>query len=482
MKINNKLRWILLALLPFFQHCKKDTTENSPVVNHPMVYMIDKPGRSEIIATCPPGEQMIGGGYSIPKWAENKTHQHIEKHDFSDDKLVYDEKATVCDMNQGPVFVEASYPSSKNTWTVIVYNPDPKADCYNSGQLIQVNCYCVTSSSLHLNMKILSLAPHLTNLEGASPKAIDNCTVPEGAVVTAGGFKLEPINDIDVGRWGYLPLWGSYPYVNQQNKAIGWTSEYYTTAPARPCIITTYVLYSAPTRLSNGGPAFPGLTSSVTPSPLIDGPVKINDVEKPIGFDQRIGEVTCDPGYFSAGGGFKIIYSGKSVYSAIAHSLPIVCNAEPYINGIRVPFSGWHSEMKEGYDVGSSNGWFSDEQSSVYTLQLKKLPNNIKVVITHPTDGIYLNDGILRRQIKFSGYAIDHDGSYIPNSNLQWEISGAPNGTGEIYKTSIDKNKGAYFDVTRNAERFDVKLTATSKDGERASAYIYLYYQNIVVN
>lgn len=478
---------LTIAIVALFVQCndQQPAFRTPSVLNHPAVYLVNKTGRITLTATCPKGEQMIGGSYSIPDWKENATH--ITWVEDNNDPVnapwgkrkVFDDKATICDKVQGPIYVEASYPSSRNTWTVVIYNPDLDTNCYNSGKYIQVNCYAVTDPGLHLNMRIRSLEPHITNPPSPSARLTDTCNVPDGSVITGGGFKLEPLDDSNPLDWGHLPLWGSYPNMNDQKKAIGWTSEYYTIPPARPCNLTTYVLYSAPAQLYGFKDGVHPPQFSMIPSPLVDGPVKTRDNEKPIGAGTRIGEVVCDPEYFSSGGGFNISYSGQSPYTVIPHSLPIVCHNEPYVNGFQIPFSGWHVELFGAYDVGSTiKDWYSEEFSQVYTLQIKNLRNPIKVVIIEPINGLYLTDDILNNPIKFTGYAVDHDGTYIPGSNLTWTVTSANDGSGEIYQTKLDI-AGGDPDPLRDAKKFTVKLTAKGKQGDQASAIIFLYYQKI---
>ncbi len=474
---------LIIVIAALFVQCKdqQPAYRTPSVLNFPTSYLVTQTGRITITASCPSGNQMIGGSYSIPDWTENMNHIRIVADDNTSwgSRKDYDEKATICDKVQGPMYVEASYPSSKNTWTVVIYNPDPETNCYNSGKYIQVNCYAVTDPSLHLNMKIGSLEPHNTNLPSASPRLQDICIAPDGSVITGGGFKLEPLDDSNPLDWGHLPLWGSYPKINDQKQAIGWINEYYTIDPARPCKLTTYVLYSAPTELYGFHDGVHPVQPVLIPSPLVGGPVKTLDAENPLGAGARIGEVVCDPGYFSSGGGFNISYTGQSPYLAIHHSLPIVCHNEPIENGFQIPFSGWHVELFGAYDTrGGLSGWYSEEFSQIYTLQIKTLQNPIKVVINEPINGLFLTNDILNNPIKFTGYAVDHDGTYIPGSDLTWIITSANNSSGEIYLTKLDASGGEY-DPLRYAVKFTVKLTAKGKQGDQASSTIFLYYQSI---
>ncbi|MES1225321.1 MAG: hypothetical protein ABUT20_58110, partial [Bacteroidota bacterium] len=142
---------ILLCLLSFIiTGCKlcSNAVKNTPViVTHTMPYIINSTGRIEITVTCPDGEQMIGGGYRIPRFEVNTKNQRPESErsfqEIFDGTNVWNGKATECDKNQAPLIVEASYPSSLKTWTVIIFNPDVNENCYHSGDMIQVYCYAV---------------------------------------------------------------------------------------------------------------------------------------------------------------------------------------------------------------------------------------------------------------------------------------------------------------------------------------------------
>lgn len=496
----------------FFSECFQTAHTKKPaVVNRPTLYLIDKVGRITIAAHCLPGEQMIGGGYKLPEYHEVKIHvrsqEEIKEYtDWNIDPIppedYYTDDATEADRHQGPLSIEASYPSSLDTWTVIIFNGDFDNRGYHQGDLIQVDCYCVTNPRLNLRMAIHSLEPHSTFPEGGPNVGIigtDNCTPPPMTndpaavvpkpVITAGGFKMEPLPSAGEGTGGYLaPLWGSYPRVDA-NRAIGWSTDYDTFAQHR-VKLTTYVLYSRPSRrlIPVGiGPGAKVILGAWIPSPLTDGPVKIAELQKTSGAGPRPGDVVADEGYFSPGGGFRQMYFGEALVTVPPHGASRISGADPLVNGVRVPFAGWSVEPWGNYNP---NIYFDPvtrtykersqpftETDYVYAVQIRNLPKNIEVAITSPPDGSYIEEDPQHKgyaAVTLKGYAIDRNGNSITGSALAWKVSGTDSGTGEILSTSVNLSSGTYNNYYQ-ARQYPVTLTATGAQGDHESASIVLF-------
>jgi hypothetical protein len=478
---------LLLAAIRILSGCNNDSSHINPpvVVNRPAFYVIDQPGRIVINAKCLPGEQMIGGGYRFPTFEVNTIHFRKESErtpqEIFDGTNAFNDDATPCDKQQAPLIIEASYPSAKDTWTVIIFNPDPQENCYNSGKMIQVDCYAVSNPAIHLFMKIRSTVPHSVNLTNAPQILTDTCNCTTGGIVTAGGFKLEPGDDnLWRGSAGDSPLWGSYPNTNSSHQAIGWAADYNSKSNYQ-ANLTTYVLCSTqgslykPQVWAAGG----SVSNWLLPNALVDGPVKKEEFKNTIGAGYRSGQVACEAGYFSPGGGFRMVYAGKEApFLAIPHG-PINQNtADAIINGQLKMFAGWSWEGFGAYQAAYYN-WATSENDSVYAIQIKDLLPNLEVQITNPAKNSYVGEDPANKgfsiPIQFMGIAHDHDSSAIPDNKLLWEIQGGSSGTGSTFATALNLNGGEALPYA-SAVRFLVKLTATGKDGDKATASIYVYY------
>ena len=491
------LPWLLLGCVIACSGCKSQAhIDTPPAVVRTTSVSVDQVGRITLEAKCLAGEQMIGGGYRVPPFTVVTTHFKKEEdqspQEIFDGTNVFTDDATDADRFQYPLIVEASYPSALDTWTLVVLNPDIDATGYHQGDVLSVEAYCVTGSQLKLRMAIASIPPHATHPPDYDPTTgiivTDNLDVPMGGVVTAGGFKLEPL--VPETQWktmGYMgPLWGSYPKVDVNNQAVGWSTDY-DTYGGHNASVTTYLLYSRARRIlipDGVGPEASFTLGSLVPSPLVAGPVKQELVQQTIGAGPRPGELVADPGYFSSGGGFRTQYYGAAApYLAAVHGPVRKSAADPYVNGVRVPLGGWSLELFGAYNP-SYNTWAFQETETVYALQLLKLPKNIEVEITNPPDNVVLdqedpaNPGFASVTLK--GYAIDHDGSAITGNSLVWKIAGAEVGRGPTLDVLLDLDSGPYSEWAQ-MYLHPIWLEATGKQGDHETAAISVYTRSPVV-
>jgi hypothetical protein len=470
--------------------------DKPPAIVHSTTYLVDQVGRLSIDSKCAANEQLVGGGYRVPPFHVVTTHFKKEEdrspQEIFDGTNLFTDDATDADKHQAPLIVEGSYPSSLDTWTLVVYNPDFDNQGYHHGDLIQVESYCVTNPSLKLRMAISSIAPHPTQPPDQTDPStgiisIDNIDAPPGAVVTSGGFKLEPLVSDDKWKSSAFvgPLWGSYPKTDTGDHAVGWSSEYDTYA-FHNAKITTYLMYSPARRIliPNGyGPNATVTLGALVAGPLVAGQVKKDQLQVTNGVGPRPGDLAADPGYFTPGGGFRSQSTGQDALSLLLpHGDAIRSAADPLINGVRVPLGGWSTEPFGAHNPGYYN-WPTQEAEFVYALQIANLPRNIEVEIVNPPDGANLTEDPAHpgfASVTLKGYAIDHDGSDITGDSLVWKISDVEVGKGPTIDVQVDLNAGAFSEYL-NAHMHPIWLQATGKQGDHETAYIDVYTRTTVI-
>ena len=512
---------LLLTILVGCQgNCGSSAHVVTPVVvNRPAFYSGDTLGRKNVVARCAKGEQMIGGGYRLPLWLPvlNRDHLNCRQIPTGPGEPGYEEcftpnsgpdwndRATICDKEDWPLIVEASYPSSAgsptepDSWTVTVFNPDPAPGCFRDGELVQVDCYCMTNPRLRLGMKIVRgpSDPHPVYLTPAYALANTNAECA-GGVVTAGGFKLDVYeSDYDWRRGGSLEnvVWGSYPKFDPVTMhATGWTTQYNTSSliipygeNARPlnATLSTYALCSMPRVLyaANVGATNAPSPPVTIPSPLVAGPVKTADlILGSTAWGPRNGWAVCDEGYFSSGGGYLVTYAPldqDAPYLWLARGPTSTNTAEALVNGQFRPFAGHTLVTVAGHNTERSK-WSTQEKETVYAVQLRDLPRNLEVEILNPPDRMTIGESGdmpgYSDSFDFRGRAFDHDGSPIRPEDLRWEIAGGTTGVGANFPGRVKLDSGT-FDSYMYMMRYRVALTATSKEGDTETAAIYLFLQ-----
>lgn len=438
------------------------------LVNRFKAYPAGSFGRHSFTAACEAGEQMVGGGFRL----------------------------STSNLDNNKIFVEGSFPASKNTWQVDVFQSSQQLD--PSLDIVIVDCHCYTNAPYKLGMVVKSSDPHLANPTPPNvADFVDNCGCPQNAVVTAGGWKVSPppgLTDqqwLDVlgGKGSNIPgVWGSWPQVAADNIPIGWNT-HFIWGGATAASVSTFVL------CSTGNPT--GVlkkigTGPVEPS-LIPGPAKFEVAIVPTvnAAAERDGRVNCDPGYFSTGGGFEYTIVGvpdnptATSTALIPHhlwwnssqfSLPV---SDPG-SKVNNEFAGWSFFGFRGHEVHGDTK--TTEAVKVWTVQIADLPPPVRIKITQPpnnseidiTDRSTIPFSTLKftAPVTFVAEAFDEDDSPITGNNIVWDVAGIP-GVNETFTTPIEVDKGV-FDASIQRLKYRVTATATGKNGGKASATVYL--------
>jgi hypothetical protein len=255
---------LFLLLFPislFYTTCREKATDL--IDTKTVSQSINKTGSTHIVATCPEGKQMVGGGYKV--------------------------------LSGTGFDIRGSYPASGNTWQVDVEShKDPNA----KEGTIQVFAYFYTGDK-PLGMQIKSEERILTGPDIYFPGLYDlqvtSITKPAAtAVVTSGGFQIEPGYTIEE-----VSVIGSYPtLVNKpgvEDNVDGWTNGMYVMKMKSVKVIN-YILYSTGSPKAGGNtPVFDQGTAVVQNWPASTTP------------SDTTWQIEGQTNYFCTGGGYNLI-------------------------------------------------------------------------------------------------------------------------------------------------------------------------------
>jgi hypothetical protein len=262
---------LLLPILLFYTSCNDQKKATSLIKSKVFSQRINKEGITNIVATCPKGKQMVGGGYAV-----------------------------IVGSN---INIRASYPSSKTTWQVDVESHEkPNAE---EGTIQVYVYYYDGDKSLGMGLKFEEqtltgpglLAPVLNDLQVTS---ITKTAATH--VVTGGGFMIEPgpgINDVSVI--------GSYPtLVNKpgtEDNVDGWTNSMFV-GKGKTVKVINYILYSAGSPMVGGSiPVFDQGTAVVQNSPVATS--------------TNTWQIDGKKDYFCTGGGYNLTKPGNEPFFPI---------------------------------------------------------------------------------------------------------------------------------------------------------------------
>lgn len=185
----------------------------------------------DVSASCPADQTLMGGGYQL-----------------------------VNNDNRNPtlVAIEATYPSSKLTWTVTARNPDTGQYTGDSDVMVIALAYCLTTPNYDIDTEVREGATFLAATN--SPNEMDvRCSTGDG-IVLSGGFKTSSLPPLpaEPGRREYSQYWGGLtgsgviafePRLrDDSHSTMGWhlTQQYTPTlipgAPATPMNTSIYAI------------------------------------------------------------------------------------------------------------------------------------------------------------------------------------------------------------------------------------------------
>jgi|GEM_PF-5981244 hypothetical protein len=227
-------------------------------------------GTTTLTASCPAGQQMVGGGYAMTSYTPPLQS----------------------------MYVIGNYPSSLDTWEIDVLN------VYKDSAILVAYVYCY-SGKADLGMQIEKMdnpiptpSYNYQNMQFAYSYSSTVQKPKPGNVVTAGGYKLYT-NNLDIR------VSGSYPQITSSgsgNATIGWTT---TTVipingPEPTHTVSTYVLSSAGSIKVVGN-------KQITVTPVFDQGNTILQTITAQGASQSwiSKDLSTSPTYFTTGGGYN---------------------------------------------------------------------------------------------------------------------------------------------------------------------------------
>lgn len=188
---------VFLSLVFTLMGCKPGPS-SSFVSIEPGTATIQGAGVLSAYASCPSGQQLLGGGYSVVGNLVAST----------------------------PIAVTENYPSSGTTWKVTVDTTSAKSTDQIAGTVIIALAYCFTTPNIQLNMTTVTAnttaAPPATSGPDAVIRtAAGTATCRSGEVMTGGGFQiLNPALHQGVGYNAYITT--EAPVTNAALRLAGW--------------------------------------------------------------------------------------------------------------------------------------------------------------------------------------------------------------------------------------------------------------------
>jgi hypothetical protein len=242
-------------------------------------------------ATCPSGEQLIGGGFTAA-------------------------------IGTGPVAVTDSYPSSPNTWTVTAHS-GPGV----SGSLVAV-AYCFTTPNVQLSLSTVIGNTIVNSPPSPIPAQLTfvapgTATCPRGSVLTGGGYH----EVVPVASQAYTPYVSTEgPSPNSTGQPTGWQTT------------LTYVdTVTAPTAT---------VFAICARSYFTQGTIVTANIA-PVG-KQQTGDVQCPPKTFTSGGGYSLQQSTPTPWPYTVYSSFSDVKTEVISPNRRLTVYdaiGWHSDV-----------------------------------------------------------------------------------------------------------------------------------------
>jgi hypothetical protein len=294
----------VIVLLPtlVFRSCSPDSPDSSFIHLVGSTASIQAPGVVTTSATCPSGQQLIGGRFTTAA-------------------------------NSGLVVVTDNYPSlSANTWTVTA-----QAGPQFSGALVAV-AICFTTPNAQLSLSAVT-AKTTVNPSTPSPYetvATGTANCPAGSVLTGGGYRVQGLNPRTAYTFNsYISSEG--PSSNSAGQPIGWQTT------------LTYELGVTPT-----GTVFAICAGSYFSQGSTLTQVTTQDT--PPGAGAQTAQVHCPPSTFTSGGGYSVQQSTGTPWAYTVYSSFSDTEGESNWTNKRLNFyeaSGWRSDLSTAGPLNS---------------------------------------------------------------------------------------------------------------------------------
>jgi hypothetical protein len=241
-------------------------------------------------ATCPAGEQLLGGGYT----------------------------ALVSPGDMVSVTEDYPNPSSANTWTVTA-----ATGTQVSGSLLAV-AYCFTTPNVQLGVLPVSQNTTSSPISVLQATATGLASCPAGSVLTGGGFRVQGLPQGDVNHNSYITAEGPAP--SGASQPSGWQTT--LVYPVSTALTAKVFALCARNYLA------PGTTVNQTFTQL-------NTLK---------GTVACAPNAFTSGGGYSLTQSPEglpppyTVYSSFSDTESAL-NFTPSARFNAYQAIGWRSDL-----------------------------------------------------------------------------------------------------------------------------------------
>jgi len=255
---------------------------------------IQKPGPVTSSATCPSGQQLIGGGFTA-------------------------------DVAPGSVAVTENYPSSSNTWTVTA-----QAGQKTSGVLVAV-AYCFTTPNVSLKLLTVTASTNTNPRTSSLPAQLEivatgNAACPAGSVLMGGGYRSQGL-DTDAAEAFNSYISAEGPSSNNTGQPVGWQTT--LTYPNTVSPTATVFAICAGSYFAQG--------KTVTANTSLAG--------------TQTADVHCPPNTFTSGGGYSLQQTSPTpfpytVYSSFSDTKAGVISVAPNHRLDVYDASGWRSDLR----------------------------------------------------------------------------------------------------------------------------------------
>jgi hypothetical protein len=404
---------LLLSLLVIFTGCNFDgcTTDRFPppfyISNNPVFEVVKGPGQFILDATCPTGQQLLGGGYYMPD---------------GDNML--------------QIGVTASYPLNTDTWRVIFENPDNGRANLIEGYILSATAYCLATDDYPINSIIISEITQ--NQSSTSPFSIE-AACPTNTVLTGGGFQTG-ISSPSFSLFN-SNLFVSAPTMDSNGQANGWQVAL-SYLPQDIIPETTVYALCAQENLIAG--------------PLVVESLDLTTLPTAWGWSEV--SATCPDNMFTTGGGYSIIGD-------------LLIPRQVSTSNVQSQYSTWRNIAAFGYQTPnydfrpcdpSINPNCAQTAALAACIEIPDIPF-VQVKIIQPDDAQSFppqGGSSETAPITFVAEATDESGEPLTGGSLQWFRDDMPIGTGDTITTTLPAPQGSVIS-------FQIKVTAT---GESTSA------------
>jgi hypothetical protein len=376
---------------------------------------VENVGVTTLNAQCLSGEQLLGGGYVLP------------------------------DLNEpmGSNFaVLANYPSSPNTWTVIVDHADTPTAKFAAGSMVMAVAYCFTTPNYPLGI----VTATGTNQGAGVPFFNVTAECPSGSVLTGGGYKTEATNNL-VGLYNANVMM-SAPLFDTNSQATGWQVGLAYVVNEMIPTTTVYALCS---------------TQNLVADKVVVAPLDLTKLGA--AFDWRENEARCPVTDFTTGGGYSLV--GDAL---IPHPVSYSDSRDQY--------TAWRFRVLYGYQTTSYKFRPCDPTTNPNCATISsiaacvKIPNIpfVKVKIIKPTNNESFDAPTKVAPnlwntvpITFVAEATDEDGNPLDGDSVRWYRDGIPFGTGQTFVASLPvPSSNSVYDFAPYT-KFVIKVVATGK-------------------